>query len=540
MEYKNKNKNRNKNRKKWPKEIACVESVLTLKSSFLSTPAWRFRRYLLKRGFRFGKGINRHALIVGESGSGKSNACLSFISSLHSEGCRIIVLDPNGDYLSVADMIDADVYDASRRPVNIMETWAQGRQAEYELSSMLSKRLRLGYIQSSLLRRCVGYCYWAGRMRGAKPTLDDLIATANAFRKKAPPGEAKILGTILERLYLISTGSQAWSVDFQRAISRNSIFVLSGLPSEESQSVYMEGILRKLYSAMLSGRLHRPTCLVIDEARKVAGSAALGRLFAEGRKYGLGIITVSQRASNLDENVLSNSSLVLSFYQREPREMEYISRYISGGSEMGRTSEVRKSIRNLRKGEAVALDSYAGEPFTLRFARFEGNQTSLEYLIERVSLTGSTERSIFNNAFRAGFGYEETSAKLASILEDGRIGKHEIEAGRMRGTWYISYFRNSPRHDLFVHLISKKLSCGGIENEVGNGNLGPDVIANVSGKSIAIEYETGSKSPEESMRMIESRVRSYGAVMVVAPKAVLGRYKTIQGVLCLSEEEAFE
>ncbi len=532
MEYKNK--------KTGSRGTAYVTSRLVLKSPFLSLPAWRFRKHFLKRRFRFGEGMNRHALIVGESGSGKSNACLSIISYLHSEGCRIMALDPNGDYLSIADIIGADVYDASRRPINIMETWAEGRQAEDEISLMLSKRLRLGYIQSSLLRRCIGYCYWAGRMRGRKPTFDDLIATANAFRKKAPQGESRILDTILGRLYLISSGSQAWAVDFQKAVSRNSIFVLSELRSEESQSVYMEGLLRKLYAAMLSGRLHRPTCLVIDEARKVAGSPALGRLFAEGRKYGLGIITVSQRASNLDENVLSNSSLLLAFYQREPREMEYISRYISGGSEMGRIAEVRRRIRNLRKGEAVALDSQAGEPFTLMFSRFNGNATSLEHLIGKVSLSGSTEPSIYNHALRAGFSHAETKARLECLLAEGRIGKHEIRSGRLRGTWYVSYFRNSPEHDLFVRLISKKLTLLGIENEVGNGSRGPDVIANISGKSVAIEYETGSKNPEDTIRMIESRVRSYGTVIVVAPEAVLGRYKSINGVSCISDTEAFE
>jgi DNA helicase HerA-like ATPase len=260
--------------------------------------SWKWHRPMFARAFKLGVRMNPHIVITGESGGGKSNACRLLIKELCNSGSSIIALDPNGDYLGIADSINADVYDSSRYGINIFDLdGASEAERISELMTVLARRLKLGHVQSALLKKCIGYSYWIMKARNRTPTLKDVLYTIRVFEKRSGGSELRILGTLFERLSLLNTNAVLKNIEIEKVMKRNSIFLLSTLHTEEAQSVYMEVLLRKIYSRMMgSGYSRKPLYLIIDEARKISGSRVLGRLTAEGRKYGIGIITVSQRA----------------------------------------------------------------------------------------------------------------------------------------------------------------------------------------------------------------------------------------------------
>lgn len=102
-----------------------------------------------------------------------------------------------------------------------------------------------------------------------------------------------------------------------------SVFDLSGIPSAVVDDL-VGAVLRILYDALFWGRLkptgarERPLLIVLEEAhvylgaesKKRAASAAR-RIAKEGRKYGVGLMLVSQRPSEIDTTILSQCGTLM-------------------------------------------------------------------------------------------------------------------------------------------------------------------------------------------------------------------------------------
>lgn len=102
-----------------------------------------------------------------------------------------------------------------------------------------------------------------------------------------------------------------------------SVFDLSGIPTAIVDDM-VGAILRILYDAVFWGRLKqeggrlRPLLLVLEEAHvylsaqsKSRAATAARRIAKEGRKYGVGLMLVSQRPSEVDSTILSQCGTVV-------------------------------------------------------------------------------------------------------------------------------------------------------------------------------------------------------------------------------------
>ncbi len=486
---------------------------------------WRWKKLIFPKEFNLKGRMNPHVVITGESGGGKSNAARVLIKEIAESGAAMAILDPNGDYVGIADSIGASVYDASRVGVNIFDHDEMSEQERAgEITAMLARRLRLGYVQSSMLKRCIGYTYWVNKPKNRIPSMSDLALTIKRFEAKAGKGEIRTLSVLRERVSLLNSMTHSRFLDLKKVMNSRSVFLIKSLHSEEAQSIYMEGLLRKIYSAMLSsGTPKRPFYLIIDEARKVSGSTVLGRLAAEGRKYGLGIMAVSQKSDEIEGKVMSNSSTIISFYQREPSELSYVSSYIAGGSESGRLTAVKMAMRNLKTGKAIILDSRYYEPILVEFDILASGDFCLKHYIEEISCDSIGKTELLDKLLGKGVVLQDVNAALADLTEEGILKEYR--------QWYISNPRNSAEHDIMLHLISKKLHSSGIPNEIYNSSYGPDIIAYEKGSRIAIEYETGKKNSEETARMLENRKKTYPKIILVANDDFHHRYLGMPGII---------
>ena len=498
--------------------------------------SWRWKRvYFSKFRIEVHRELNPHIAILGESGGGKSNACKLILRDLAAGGTKLIVFDVHNEYVRIANDVSAEVYDAAYNGVNLLGLDGLGpKERASELTEMMKRAFRLGEVQGSALFKCLSYTYRIGLELGSEPTIKDLLFTISVFKKHADKPEIKVLDAIEKRLAVLNANSVARPRSFEDFVGRSSIFALSGLHTNEAQSLYIEGFLKRLYTRMLSmeksDTVH--TYVVIDEAEKLCESTVVSRIISEGRKYGIGIITIAQRAKGLDRSIRSNASLVISFYQREPEELNYISNLIAGGTELNRFAEVRKGVRRLRRGCAVVAGTSA-EPKVVRFRAYKVLDEYLGDYITGICRNAVSRKALLRRMAEKGFDESAVDKELSKLLENGSIKCFAIpgierKEGRMtgpaQGRWYISMPMNSAEHDIYVNLISRHLNRLGIRNIMYNSTYGPDIVAFCKGRKIAVEYETGSKDVRDTIGMVEARRSRYARVVVIVNDSYLKKF----------------
>jgi len=94
------------------------------------------------------------------------------------------------------------------------------------------------------------------------------------------------------------------------------------------------------------------TLFVIDEAHihfsKKSLPVAQKEVLHENRHYGTGIILASQRIYDINPIAYKQADYIILFYTREPREIEFLRKYIS--------SEVAETVKNLKQYYFVLFD----------------------------------------------------------------------------------------------------------------------------------------------------------------------------------------
>jgi hypothetical protein len=496
-------------------------------------PSWRWKRVFF-RGFEPGKlrTINPHMAVFGESGSGKSNAAKLLIKDMASRGVSCLVFDVHGEYAGLAGEIGAGVHDASCSGISVFELHgASERERTGELTGMFKKIFRLGDVQSYVLHKCISYTYYISARKGKVPGMDDLLFTIKVFMKNPRKGEEGALNSLENRMGMLRTGSAFKSIPMADILTRSNILVMSRLRTKEAQAVYVESVLRGIYGSMLgAGRERaRRLCIVVDEAEKISTSPALSAIANEGRKYGIGIMVISQRPKSIDPSIRSNASVTISFYTREPEELNYISNLMAGGTEMNRLAEIKRAARNLPCGHAIILQA-GREPFIVRFRMHENGQEYVNPEVASLASKGVRRSELLRRmAKRTGrdSAAQEVAADAAisSMLSSGELSSCAISPYGKEETWYISKPRNSAEHDIMVNIISRRLTELGVSNRVYNGPAGPDVIGYIGKAKVAFEYETGKREFARAVSMLSERQAGYDRVVVVASDSAAGRYR---------------
>jgi len=510
---------------------------------FFGNVRWKWRKVFLRDArISLGRSLNSHIILLGESGSGKSNACKTILQEISAKGANFVVFDAHDEYVGLAESLGADVYDAAYTGANLFEMPGRSdKEKASETSGTLRRILGLGHMQAYLLYKAILYTYQISESRGREPGIRDLMYTISVFERHAKGSELSVLRSLEHRLTPLSLSAHSSSVKAAALMGSRSVFALGRLGNAEAQAVYVEGFLRKIYEAMLAGEKSRSTrfFVVIEEAGKLGEGSMLARLAAEGRKYGIGIVVVAQRAKALDREIRSNAELFAAFYQREPEELNYIANMIASGNELNRFTEVKKALRHLGRGMAVVTRS-RGEPQVVRFAQCECAPRSLSLDLINASRSAIRKDELYRLLASRGFAEPEIAERARRLIGNGTLRYHIVPSGEYSGVWYIAMPRNSAEHDVMVSLISRHLGERGIRNKIYNSSFGPDIILFESGgKRAAVEYETGSKKVEETARMLERRRGRYGKVVVVVNDAFYDAYSKLSGATVMKASEAF-
>lgn len=149
---------------------------------------------------------------------------------------------------------------------------------------------------------------------------------------------------------------------------RITLIDLSGVPSEAVE-VVAAVVVRLVFEFNLWNpqREQCPILLVLEEAhnyvpsksddRFTAARSAVERITKEGRKYGVGLIVVSQRPKELSETVLSQCNTFIAMRLTNPEDQNYVRRLVPDS-----LAGLMNMLPALRTGEALILGEAVAMP----------------------------------------------------------------------------------------------------------------------------------------------------------------------------------
>jgi len=292
-----------------------------------------------------------HTTVVGATGTGKSRLVRVIAKELKSMNYAVIVIDTHGEH----SVIDSSTV---LLPRDIRLDLAYGGKQEIDdITDIISEAFRLGPIQRAVLHEVMNDVY---EKNEGTLSLRDIIEELSS--DSTTPVKRSLVSYM--RSMAKYFGDEGVSV--QELLRPGSINVIdiSGLGHVASR-VFVDILMRSLiYSVM---RNPTKTAIVVEEAHRFIGgrSSALGRLFREGRKFGMTALVTTQSPTDIPSDVYVNSRYIISFSVADARGASYLAQTLSGGIKelyLG----VRKALATLRKGEALLWDRERGHVYIIK------------------------------------------------------------------------------------------------------------------------------------------------------------------------------
>ena len=324
------------------------------------------------------EGFARHTFLCGQSGAGKTFALGVVLERLLAQTeLRLVILDPNGDYVGLGSTRDADSADRA-----LLERYrAAGERVSVFSQDHEPVRLRFGELSRDVRAAVAGLDPLADReeysafVRLAEDR-DSLAGLRDAALSGLSPEGRQIA------LRIDNLGVAAWNVwadKGERSVldaidgdGRATVIDLSSLDSPEEQALMAGTVLNHLWKRRTD---RRPALVVIDEAHNICpaqggpplereGRDQVMRIAGEGRKYGLHLLLVTQRPDKLAANALTQCDNLILMRLNGAADVE---RLAAAFSFVPRA--LVAEAPSFAKGEALFVGGIVGRPTR---AAFEG------------------------------------------------------------------------------------------------------------------------------------------------------------------------
>lgn len=322
---------------------------------------------------------NPHLVIFGSSGTGKSQTAKA-VELRYWEAKRIpfLVIDWQGEQASFVAEIGAVVWRVPRdfklNPLRLAGSTPSQRVAEIEESLIIS--LDLSPLQSLEVGKIVSEAYRAKGIREEDketwalppPTWNDIIRIMEAKLRSGQYGGEQIesvnwtIRKLLRASHVFGEEPQEFLDVVLKVPTCIDLSELMGVDLAKTLVTYT--ILQRIYNQFaIRGFSDLKLLVVLDEAHQVFG-AQVGKVGTQeslplkiirlGRKYGFGVVIVSQLATDIPESALSNAATVIAMMHDEPQQVNYVRKFIN------LTKSEREIYACLPRGGAFV--KHLGEP----------------------------------------------------------------------------------------------------------------------------------------------------------------------------------
>ncbi len=322
--------------------------------------------------------VQKHCSILAKTGSGKSYTAAVVLEELLDKGVALLIIDPHGEYASMkqkntkGEFAKFDVspkgYDVTvYSPASQTTAPHADRFFRFNGKNMTARELS-AMLPEDVTNSQKGVLYEAIKILasdGGDYELEDVIAQAEKDTSKAKWGLIGHLEALVE-LGIFSGRPTNLGDLLQRG--KASIIDMTGVPPD-LQGMIVAKLLSDLFEARKRGFVN-PGMVVVEEAHnyipergsgKAASTAVIRTIAAEGRKFGLGLLVISQRPARVDKNVISQCNTQIILRVTNPNDLRALSKGIEGMS-----SELEEDIKRLPPGTAMLVSNEIEHPVTVK------------------------------------------------------------------------------------------------------------------------------------------------------------------------------
>ncbi|WP_174591427.1 ATP-binding protein [Methanocella conradii] len=314
--------------------------------------------------------IQKHCSILAMTGSGKSYTAAVIIEEMMEKDVPLLIIDPHGEYATLKEPNDdadigalAEKFGVEPRGYRNVIIYTPGNK---KLCGYADRPLRLNgvnlkpkeiieYVPSELNNTEIGLIYEAVnalRNDGIDYTIKDVLREIGSSHSAMKWGVYNKLEPLLEAEFLSDRPTPLTEL-FARG--RTSIVDMKGIGPDVQQAIVAK-LLDNLFEARKAGQVP-PGMVVVEEAHnfcpekgfaKTVSGDVLRAIASEGRKFGLGLLIISQRPAKVDKNVLSQCNTQIIMRVTNPNDIRAITKSLEGIS-----SELEEEIKRLPPGVAL-------------------------------------------------------------------------------------------------------------------------------------------------------------------------------------------
>ncbi len=317
-------------------------------------------------------GFRRHVAVIAQTGAGKSYLVGLVLEKLLPLGASIIVLDPNSDYVMMKNnrsggpsVISEDV--TIYRPPGI-----KGRRySDEDIGGVESYTVEFNQLKDDEIFAVAGINEKWVHLRGIitdalksmegtygpKQLMDRLnwIAINDEDRQRRESAARAV--NYVRRL----TGYKVWGsknvpLEDLTQPKHMSVIDLAGLQRNVIQYI-VQKTLDDVWQVAVTGGLRFPIFVVLEEAHNFApadqggfSTRIIERIAAEGRKFGIFLLVITQRPGKINSNVLSQCNSQIIMRLTNPEDMK-----AARNSSERLSEDLFNDLPGLNKGEAVVV-----------------------------------------------------------------------------------------------------------------------------------------------------------------------------------------
>lgn len=322
--------------------------------------------------------VQKHCSILAKTGAGKSYTSGVILEELLEKNVPLLIIDPHGEYgtLKFPNEEKPAMFERYRiSPAGYEDKVTVYTPASKALNPSADLLFRLNGInlgikdlmqffsdehsqnQTGILFEAVSKL----KAEKSKYTIEDIIFEVGQNKSKIKWNVISKLEALRETGILSDKGT---TISDLVQDGRASIIDMKGV-NPDLQALIVARLCAELFDARKLNTVP-PCMLVLEEAHNfcpekgfggTVSSDILRTIASEGRKFGLGLMVVSQRPARVDKNILSQCNTQIIMKVTNPNDLQAISKGLEGIS-----SEVIDDIKRLSPGVALIVSTYIERP----------------------------------------------------------------------------------------------------------------------------------------------------------------------------------
>ncbi|HOI20852.1 MAG: ATP-binding protein [Methanothrix soehngenii] len=322
--------------------------------------------------------VQKHCSVLAKTGSGKSYTAAVILEELLDRKVALLVIDPHGEYASMKEpnnVGDFSKYKVKPRGYDIT-VYTPGEMAmnpradrpfRFNSLNLSAREVAKMIPNESSSSGQLGLLYEAISALRAETdayTLEDIIEQVVRSNSKV---KWNLVGQLESLLELGLFSGTATPCDELLRPGRAAVIDMTGI-IPELQAMIVARLLTDIFEAR-KRRLISPGMVVVEEAHNYipergTGNAAstniVRTIAAEGRKFGLGLMIISQRPARVDKNVISQCNTQIIMRVTNPNDLKALSKGLEG-----MTTDLEEEIKRLPAGVAMLVSNEIERPITV-------------------------------------------------------------------------------------------------------------------------------------------------------------------------------